>query len=163
MVSFTDMNQVPDALLESRLEEIKPLEGTEHEHYRIVKDRENGEHYLHYAYVHVDVAGQGVEEWYHQLLPLESDDVLGLIFGEQGHAYPEHWHRTFLRNGPEGLYVWFDPSAEKDEAHYEKLGHDITGLLLQYKQKGEFDEQTMRRMMEELDRLDRPDRPEEDK
>ncbi len=156
MVSFTEMKQVTDEWLEQRIEEVKSLADPEkpHEHYRVVKDQETGEHYLHYAYVHIDVAGQGTEEWYHQLMPIDSDDVLGIIFGEQNYTYPEQWTRPFLRNGPDGVYIWFDPSAMHDEDYYEKLGNEISDVLTQYKKNGKFDAKTIQQMMEDLDRLD---------
>jgi hypothetical protein len=157
MTSFVDMKHVTDELLETRIEEVKVLSDTElqHEHYRIVKDKETGEHYLHYAYVHIDLAAQGGEEWYHQLMPLDSDDVLGLIFGEQSYTYPEHWPRAFLRNGPEGKYIWFDPSVVNEEDYYEQLGAEISDVLTQYKKSGKFDAQSIRKMMDEIDRLDK--------
>jgi hypothetical protein len=156
MVSFTKMKQVPDSELDERLEEVKVLTVPDrtHEHYRIVKDRETGEHYLHYACMHIDIAGTGEEEWLHHLLPLESDDVLALVFGEQSFTYPEHWHKPFLRSSSEGFYVWFDPGEPDEIARYAKLGKDIASILAEFKQKGQFDEQSIRRMMERLDRLD---------
>lgn len=160
MTSFEQMKQVPDSVLETRLEEVKKLPDPErkYEHYRIVKDKETGEHYLHYAYVHVDLAGSGKEEWFHHFMPIDTDGVLAIVLGEQEYTYPDHWQRPFLRNGPEGFYVWFDPGDKETIAHYETLGREIADVLMQYKQKGKFDEQTIRRMMEELDRLDICDR-----
>jgi hypothetical protein len=53
---------------------------------------------------------EGSEQSYHHLLPLSHDDVLGLMFNGEPYAYPDHWRKPFLRNGPEGYYIWFDPS-----------------------------------------------------
>lgn len=150
-MSLTDMKLVPQDLLQDRLEIVKELESTETEAYAIQKDRVTGEHYLHYAYVHLNIA-DGQEETYNYLMPLENDDVLAVIFGEQLYAYPDKWNNRFLRNGPSGQYVWFDPSSVDNDQDYEQMGSKLADLLTEFKKNGQFDEQSVRNLLKEIDR-----------
>ncbi|MEI7024295.1 hypothetical protein [Paenibacillus sp. y28] len=152
-MSFKEMQLVSGEQIQSRLETVKELKSDTNELYEIVKDQETGEHYLHYAYLHVNVAEGNQEESYHHLLPIESDDVLGLIFGEQEFGYPVNWKRAYLRNGPEGNYVWFDPGASQEADRYEKMGEDIKQLLLEFKQGENKSEAKVRELFERLDRV----------
>ena len=88
------------------------------------------------------------------MLPLETDDVLALVLGEQAFHFPDHWRKPFLRNGPAGFYVWFDPSGTEELARYEKLGAEIASILTEFKRQGRFDEQAIRDVVERLNRLD---------
>ncbi len=151
--SFQDMKLVSGELLQERLESVKDLQEEAHEAYDIMKDTLTGEHYLHYAYRHVDVAQGGVEEMYHYLLPIESDDVLAMMFGEQPYHYPDHWQRRFLRNGPEGDYVWFDPREAAGTAEDETIGQAMREKLLQLKQQQDVNEDAVRQMLNEVDDL----------
>lgn len=155
MESLQQMKVVPDEILEQRIVEVKLLSDPkeETEQYRIVKDASTGEHYLHYAYMHIDVANSSEAEWFHQFMPIESDEVLSFAMGETPYKYPEHWNRIFLRNGPLGQYVWFEPDTFSIEEKYEKLGQDIQQVLQQYKEKGQFDQKTMEKMWKDIDRL----------
>jgi hypothetical protein len=131
---------------------VRELEAaSEHELYEIAKDRGTGEHYLHYAYVHRNLADSGIEESFHQLLPLGSDEVLGLLFNNDPYTYPEHWRRPFLRNGPEGFYVWFDPVPPEEELQAEQAGRTIRAKLEQFKRAGAFDEESVRKLLQDLD------------
>jgi len=94
--SFQTMKLVPSDLLQNRVETVQELLVSDLEQYEIVKDVETGEHYLHYAYLHINVAGGGVREYYHQLMPLETDDVLAIVLGEQAYTYPDHWRKPFF-------------------------------------------------------------------
>lgn len=153
--SWTSMRQVPQDSLQERLQTVKEIakDDKDTELYEIVKDSATGEHYLHYAYMHLSVA-EGTEESFHQLLPLDNDDVLAVMFGEQGYAYPDHWRRPFLRNGPNGTYVWFDPSdnltGSSDEN--ERLAGEIAGMLGEWKQHGRTDAESVKKLLERIDR-----------
>ncbi|MFC0214671.1 hypothetical protein ACFFK0_19890 [Paenibacillus chartarius] len=149
--SLQDIGKVPAELLAERLEPVRELTKTELELYEIVKDRATGEHYLHYAYVHRNVADMSAEESFHHLLPLSSDSVLGLLFNDDPYAYPEYWRSPFLRNGPEGYYVWFDPGQPSEEALAELEGQRIREKMEQFKRNGAFDEASVRKLLEELD------------
>lgn len=150
--SFQALAKLPSEVLAARLETVRELSGDGLELYELAKDKDTGEHYLHFAYLHRDIAGGGAEETFHQLLPLTSDDVLAILFNEQPYSYPDHWSRPFLRNGPEGYYVWFDPVQPEDEAEAELLGRNIRDKLQRFKEGGSFDEEAVRKLLEELDR-----------
>lgn len=153
--SWTSMRHVPGQQLQDRLQSIKELTANENgtELYEIVKDSVTGEHYLHYAYLHVTVA-DGTEQSYHQLLPLESDDVLGVMFGETEYAYPDHWRRPFLRNGPDDMYVWFDPTDNLDgaSAENEQLAGEIAGMLSEWKQGERRDAASLKELLDQIER-----------
>ncbi|MCZ8521531.1 MULTISPECIES: hypothetical protein [Paenibacillus] len=155
--SWTGSRQVPGEELQARLETIRTLQDNGLEMYEIAKDSETGEHYLHYSYLHRNLAGApgagaGGEEVFHHLLPLGSDDVLGILFSKQPYTYPDHWTRAFLRNGPEGQYVWFDPAYAAAEAENEAFGQDLASRLAAFKQQGNVSEEAVRRFLEELEK-----------
>lgn len=154
--SWTEWKRVPSELLQERLETVKSLVDVALELYEVSKDKETGEHYLHYAYLHKQIAALGPEstgeETFHHLMPLESDDVLGIIFGEQAYTYPDAWSKPFLRNGPDGDYVWFDPSYTEEEAEHEAIGESVKEELLKFKQLSDRSEESVRKLLEELDR-----------
>jgi len=149
--SFSGMDKVSGDLLQQRMKTVKELHADEFESYDIMKDEETGEHYLHYAYLHRDVAAGGAEEQYHQLLPIDSDDVLGILFSDQGYRYPEHWKKAFLRNGPSGAYVWYDPGDEDELRQSEQIGLDIAEKLKQLRASGNFDEEAVKRWLKNLE------------
>ncbi|WP_426453943.1 hypothetical protein ACP26L_15960 [Paenibacillus sp. S-38] len=155
--SWSESRQVSSQELQERLETVRTLQENELEMYEIAKDKLTGEHYLHYSYLHRNLAGApgagaGGEEVFHQLLPLDSDDVLGVLFSEQPYAYPQHWKRAFLRNGPEGHYVWFDPAYAEEEAENEAYGLDLASRLAEFKRQGNVSEEAVKRFLEELDK-----------
>jgi hypothetical protein len=152
-ISLKRMKRVPSELLEDRLERVRELRSDDLESYSIQKDRLSGEHYLHYAYLHMDVAGGGTKEYFHHLLPIDNDDVLGIMFGDQAFDYPAHWRHAYLRNGPEGQYVWFDPQDFGEEEENEAVANEMKKILLSYKEQGKTDPESMRRMFEELEQL----------
>ncbi|WP_282935427.1 hypothetical protein [Paenibacillus sp. RC67] len=157
VMSFTDMRRVPSDWLQERLETVKSLTDDNNlEMYEVAKDKMTGEHYLHYAYLHKQIAAIGPEtngeEIFHHLMPIDSDDVLGLVFGEQFFTYPDHWNKTFLRNGPDGDYVWFDPSYTEQEVESDEIGANLQEQLLRFKQSPERTEEAVRKLLEELDR-----------
>ncbi len=151
------MKKVSSNQLQERLETVKTLSDGELELYEIAKDRDTGDHYLHYSYLHRDIAAGGQEEVFHQLLPLENDDVLGIMFSDQPYTYPDHWKRAFLRNGPEGDYVWFDPGYLDDERESAEVGKQLKEMLLKFKTQGAVDENAVRKLLEDADRLRDPE------
>lgn len=154
--SWKDRELVRSEELQERLESIRLLEQGEHELYEISKDQSTGEHYLHYAYLHRNLAaigpGAGEAETFHHLMPLGSDDVLGLLFSNQPYRYPEHWEKPFLRNGPEGDYVWFDPSYAANEEEKEAYAGELADELAQFKAAGDLSEEAVRRLLERIDK-----------
>ncbi len=151
--SFKQLKQVPDQLLEERMKFVHKLSESDTEMYEIVKDKLNGEHYIHYAYMHLDIAGDGQKEWYHHFLPIENDDVLSLIFESPDYRYPDSWKIIYLRNGPDGHYIWFDPQHAEDFEESVKLGAQIKEILSEFKKEGHLDQEAVKKMMDELDQL----------
>ncbi|TXK85425.1 hypothetical protein [Paenibacillus sp. N3.4] len=149
--SFSQLQKISSEMIASRIQSVKELLQTEMDMYEVSKDVETGEHYLHYAYMHRDFTNTGEPESFHYLLPIDSDDVLGFIFGEQGYAYPEHWQKAFLRNGPEGFYIWFDPSHEARQIEDEAIAADLLQKLKAFRENGSVDPEQVRKLLEELD------------
>jgi hypothetical protein len=149
--SFQEQKKIANEILQERISSVKELKQDELEQYEISKDTATGEHYLHYSYLHRNLADTGEPEVYHQLLPLESDDVLGFIFGEQEYAYPENWKKPFLRNGPDGFFIWFDPDQEEERIRSEAYGSLIGEKLKKFKEAGSVDPESVRKLLEELD------------
>jgi hypothetical protein len=155
--SFKYIKQIEADLVQERLETVKELIQDRLSNYSVMKDRVTGEHYLHYAYLHRSFTSpDSAEESFHYLLPIESDDVLGILFGEQGYTYPEHWQKAFLRNGPVGYYVWYDPEGEAEEAESIAMAEQIRDRLLRFKQENSSTPEEVGRLMEDFDRLSRP-------
>ena len=152
-MTLRNMKSVPAEELARRLETVRELRVSATEGYEIVRDKDTGEHYLKYSYAHIPVAeGQTEREEYHHLMPVTNDEVLAYVLGEQEYAYPEHWRRTYLRNGPEGRYVWFAPADEDEYAAYEQLGKQISQRLLEFKKHGKYDEESVRQLLERLEK-----------
>lgn len=151
--SLQAMQLVPDELLAERIESVKVLQDDELDFYEVCKDRGTGEHYLHYAYVHRDMAAGGEAELYHHLMPISNDDVLSYLFGEARYEYPEQWQNRFLRNGPAGSYVWYDPSAIDEDAKIEEQAEAFRALLRRYKSGGEYDAGSTSKLLEDVDRI----------
>ncbi|MBB6669190.1 hypothetical protein [Cohnella nanjingensis] len=143
--------------LAERLQEVKPLGETEHSLYRLVKDAASGEHYLHYAARHLNIAGGGAEEHYHHLLPLGSDDVIAIALGEPWPVYPDEWRSAYLRNGPNGGYVWYDPDGaaggSDDAAGYEAAALALREKLLAFRREGGRSEADLQRLLDETEGL----------
>ncbi|MCY9657414.1 hypothetical protein P5G65_35265 [Paenibacillus chondroitinus] len=149
--SFLHHQKISAETMAARIVPVKELLQTELDLYEVSKDSETGEHYLHYAYMHRDFTNTGEPESFHYLLPIDSDDVLGMIFGEQGYAYPEFWRKAFLRNGPEGFYIWFDPTHEAEQSEDEAIAADLLNKLRAFKENGSADPDAVRKLLEELD------------
>jgi hypothetical protein len=151
MASFRQYKLVEPEDLEQRLLTVKDLDIQEHEAYRMLKDAQTGEHYLDYSYVHIDIAAGANKETFHHLMPLESDDVIAIMLGEQSYRYPDVWNRMYLRNGPDGKYVWFN--AEELNTQDESAGREMQKALLEFKRTGKYDEEAIQQLFETMDRL----------
>ncbi|BBI33681.1 hypothetical protein [Cohnella abietis] len=152
-LSFKQLRLVSQAELSSRLEAIKVLSENTTELYRLVKDTATGDHYLHYAVFHIHVAGGGVEEEYHHLLPMEHDDVIAVALGAPLFEYPHHWKHAYLRNGPHGGFVWYDPSGvTSDEAEYAEAEAYIREQLLAFHRQTNQGEEDVKRLLEAIDK-----------
>lgn len=151
--SFRSMKLVHQDLLQNRIQVIKLLKESDLESYNIVKDTESGEHYIHYVYMHIDVKGSGEKELFHQFLPIENDDVLGLLFNEDPYEYPERWTHSFLRGGPNEGYVWFDPSINNEYEDMEAIAQHMAQRLKAFKEKGAFDKDSVQKLLDDIDRL----------
>ncbi len=153
-ISFSRLRLVTDKMLAARLETVKVLDEKENDVYSVEKDKETGEHYLHYAVRHLNLAAGGAEEMYHHWMPIGHDDVIALALGAPEYTYPEHWLRPYLRNGPGGGYVWYDPDgAADDHERYESIAEDIRTKLDAFRKEGRSGEEDIRRLMDEIDRL----------
>lgn len=144
----------------SRLETVKELEQTDFETYSIAKDRETGQHYLRYAFTHINLAEGGRRDQYDHFLPLESDDVLSLLFGNEPYQFPAHWKRTYLRTGTDDRIMPFDPSENHDLEEAAETERAMLVRLLRYKQEwmtAADKEQLTRELFRELDDLMKKD------
>lgn len=158
MTSFRHLQRVSPETLADRLETVKELPAAEHEQYSVMKDRLTGEHYLVYAYDHIDAAAGGARETFNHLMPIEADDVLAIVLGEQDYRYPDRWQAAYLRNGPGGMFVWFDAGGLAAEETDERRGMAVQDLLLDFKKRGKFDESAIRELFDKVDREFSPDR-----
>jgi hypothetical protein len=151
-VSFTQLRIVTQDELTRRIAAVKDLKEKDGELYRLVKDTETGEHYLHYGVLHLNIAGGGAEEEYHHLLPLEHDDVIALALGAPLFQYPLQWNQAYLRNGPDGGFVWYDPGgAAEDEREYAQTEAYIRERLLAFRRSEARGEEDVKRLFEEMD------------
>ncbi|MFD2673062.1 hypothetical protein [Marinicrinis sediminis] len=152
--SIRNLEQVEDALLNERLEPKEVLHEGEQDGYRLMKDIVSGEMYLHYTYLHRDLSAGGEEEWYHHLMPLMPDTAIAIVLGEQPYQYPDHWHDRYLRNGPEGTYVWFDPRGEEHHEDHEAFARLLKEKLAKLK-SAERSEGEIAEFLNEMDRWDK--------
>ncbi|MGN7468710.1 hypothetical protein [Brevibacillus sp. SAFN-007a] len=98
----------------SCIETVKVLETSEFETYSIVKHTATGDHYLRYFLSHINLSEGGRRDDYDHFLPIDSDDVLGLLFGEQPYRFPDNWRSPYLRSGNDNRLIPFDPSENYD-------------------------------------------------
>jgi hypothetical protein len=138
--------------LQDRLILVRELQSSESEGYDILKDQLTGEHYLHYAYLHIDVSQQGIEETFHHFMPISSDEVLALALGEGEFQYPQHWKEPYLRNGPEDHYVWFDPSHEEKYEDDALFADEVVRKLAELRAKGNIDLAAIQEYFRDLDK-----------
>jgi len=103
------------------LETVKVLEQSEFETYSIVKHTETQQHYLRYFLIHIKWMEGGQRDEYDHFLPIDSDDVLGYLFGEQPFQFPDNWRRPYLRSGNDNRLIPFDPTENYDLAELENF------------------------------------------
>lgn len=152
-IGFARMRIVPGDELTRRIETVKTLREQDGELYRLAKDAETGDHYLHYAVYHLNVASGGAEEIYHHLLPLADDDVIAAALGAPWPAYPAEWRNAYLRNGPHGGFVWYDPDgAAIDEAAYEDAAAKLRDKLLAFRRGGARGEEDIQALLDDIER-----------
>ncbi|WP_235615823.1 hypothetical protein [Brevibacillus reuszeri] len=119
----------------SCLETLKELEKSEFETYSIVKNPETGEHYLRYFLSHINLSEGGRRDDYDHFLPIDSDDVLGYMFGEQAYRFPENWRSSYLRSGNDNRLIPFDPSENYDLEEEAAAELAMLEQLEQFKQQ----------------------------
>ncbi|MED0680481.1 hypothetical protein [Aneurinibacillus thermoaerophilus] len=137
--------------LEERLENVQELRKEEYETYVLVKDRTTGEHYVRYTQRHLNIMEGGVEEVFDHLLPVSTDDVLAIVFGEQDYTYPTEWKQKYLRGSNVDPYVWFDPTDLPADPNDDSLGKEIYGMLETFKAKKNFDDQAIAKLFKQID------------
>ncbi|MFC5467605.1 hypothetical protein ACFPPD_02675 [Cohnella suwonensis] len=153
-VPMSQLRFVSQDELAVRMEPVKTLSESKAELYRLVKDSATGEHYLHFAVYHLHMAAGGAEEEYHHLMPLSHDDVIAFALGNGDYVYPANWKAAYLRNGPDGGFVWYDPSgADGAEEAYEDAGAAIRERLLAFRRSGvEWSEDEIKKLLDDIDR-----------
>lgn len=152
--SLKNSEKVSHVELEERLQTVKTIRSEDTESYEVMKDSKTGEHYLMYHYIHLNVTEGGHQETYFHFMPVEHDDVIAIVLGEQPYDYPQHWKQPYLRNSSDDdSYVWFDPRFSESYEHYEEVGQQISDKLLRFKQQGKLDPESIRKLMDELDSL----------
>jgi hypothetical protein len=138
-----------------KLDKIKELQATESESYAIAKDRESGQHYLWYSLFHINLS-EGRTDHFEHFLPLDSDDVLGFMFGEQPYHFPADWQKPYLRTGTDDRLMWFDPTENFNLEQAADEEHALLDRLLQYKQQwleSADKEELTRKLFHDLDEL----------
>jgi len=153
MESFRKAKRIPAERIRERIETVRILRRTDRDLYEIVKDAATGEHYLHYSFRLPDPGGGDGEERFSHFLPLESDDVLAIVMDSRPYEYPDHWNRPYLRGGPDGSCLWYDPGQLSAYEEDERIGQEIVRQLREFKKKGRFDESSLRAFLGDLDRL----------
>ncbi|WP_232699329.1 hypothetical protein [Brevibacillus daliensis] len=120
------------------LETVKILQNNELDSYRIVKDRNNGLHYLHYHTHHISLMAGGIREEYDNFLPLDDGEVMAILLDENTiYQFPEHWQRQYFRGGQDDRLMLFDPTesfADSDGAEEELA---LLETFLSYKKQFE--------------------------
>jgi hypothetical protein len=151
--SFKQMKMVSPELLKERVETIKDFFQNDMEAYEVIRDRETDEHYLHYAYLHINLAEGAAKEVFHHVLPLESTDVVALIYGEQEYSYPDHWKTSYLRSGPDGALVWFHPPQVSEGGEDEQVGKVLQHKLSNFRAEGSFDDESLKKLFAEIEKM----------
>lgn len=151
--SLKNYKVVPYDLFQERLEKVKELKSADNHAYYLYKDSVTGEHFVYYTYLHLNVAEGGQEERFRHLLPIESDDVLAILFDDKPYDFPEHWTHAFLRSGSEGNLMWFDPGEAELHEQYERKAIEAKDKLAGFKQGGEYDDESIRKLLEEMEKM----------
>jgi len=119
----------------SALETVKILEQNDFETYSVVKHRETNQHYLRYFFSHLNLMAGGRWDEYEHFLPLQTDDVLGFIFGEMPYRFPENWRSPYLRSGNDNRLIPFDPSENYDLEEEAQAERAMLAELEQFKKR----------------------------
>ncbi|MET3289939.1 UNVERIFIED_CONTAM: hypothetical protein ABID98_002509 [Brevibacillus sp. OAP136] len=154
-----DKDQLSKSAFIDKLDKIKELQATESETYAIAKDRTSGQHYLWYSLFHMNLS-EGRNDQFEHFLPLDSDDVLGFMFGEEPYVYPTNWQKPYLRTGTDDRLMWFDPTENFNLEQEAQEEHALLDRLLQYKQQwmeAKDKEELTRKFFADLDDL-KPDK-----
>ncbi|WP_286885731.1 hypothetical protein [Aneurinibacillus sp. UBA3580] len=149
--SLKEMRIISHEELEKRIEEVQLLQEKERERYALVKDTSTGEHYVRYTQHHLNLMEGGIEEVFDHLLPLDTDDVLAVVFGEQDYTYPAQWTKTYLRGSNSDPYIWFDPSDLPGDLDDDAAGREISEMLDAFKQEKKFDDESIQRLFKQID------------
>lgn len=144
---------VPYELFQERLEKVKDLKVEESHAYYLYKDSMTGEHYLYYTYRHLNLAEGGQQETFRHLLPVENDDVLAILFEDKPYDFPEYWTNAYLRSGAEGNLMWFDPGEAELHEQYERKASEAKDKLAGFKQAGEYDDDSIRKLLEDMEKM----------
>jgi len=139
-----------------QMETVKHIDSTDFETYTIVKDKESGQHYLHYSFTHIHLSEGGKKDSYEYFLPLSSDDVLGIIFSEQPYTFPDHWLAPYYRSGSDDRMMWFDPRENHQLEDDAKTEQEILAKLQSFKQAWEESdnpEELTRKLLGEIDKM----------
>ncbi|MBO8163231.1 MAG: hypothetical protein H0Z34_05820 [Brevibacillus sp.] len=121
----------------ARLEVVKPLRQTDFETYQIVRERGSERHYLMYSFYHISLAEGGRRDEYQYFLPLDHDDVLAIVLGEQPYEYPEHWRSRYYRTGTDDRILPFEPDGKTDLEAEQEEERQLLEALRRYKQEWE--------------------------
>ncbi|MFT9849935.1 hypothetical protein [Aneurinibacillus sp. REN35] len=151
--SLKDKQLIHHEEILSRLEEVRELRESEYEQYTLVKDKTTGEHYVRYFQRHINLMEGGVEEKFDHLLPVDTDEVLAVIFDEQDYTYPEQWKVTYLRGSDQDPYVWFDPSGLSEDLDEDGKGQELSEMLDAFKQDKKFDDDSIRKLFKDIDHM----------
>ncbi|MBN6186846.1 hypothetical protein JQN58_07540 [Aneurinibacillus sp. BA2021] len=151
--SLKDKQLIQREEIASRLEDVKELHKGEYETYTLVKDKTTGEHYVRFVQRHLNLMEGGVEEMFDHLLPVDTDEVLAVIFGEQEYTYPEQWSVKYLRGSDQDPYVWFDPSALPDEQDDDAKGKELSEMLDAFRKDKKFDDDSIRKLFKDIDHM----------
>lgn len=122
------------AAMLASIETVKELHKTDFETYRLVKDKSTSQHYVHYSFFHIKLSEGGIREEYDYFLPLDENDVLSIVLGEQPYLYPDHWKTTYLRSGTDDRLVPFHLDVEDELQKDIEEEMAILEALQRYKQ-----------------------------
>jgi hypothetical protein len=149
--SLKEMKIISHEEIKDRIEEVQMLREGEHERYAVVKDTTTGEHYVRYIQHHLNLMEGGIKEVFDHLLPIDTDDVLAFIFGEQDYTYPTQWKKTYLRGSDIDPYIWFDPSELPEDLDDDTAGREISGMIDAFKKEKKFDNESIEKLLKQID------------
>lgn len=149
--SLSKQTAISHEEMEARMQEVQALASKERERYSMVKDTYTGEHYVRYTQHHLNLMEGGVEEVYDYLLPVDTDDVLSIVLGEQEYDYPKQWGHSYLRGSHVDAYIWFDPSTLEGVEDEEQVARELSDMLDGFRVQGKFDDDAIRELFKRID------------